>query len=259
MSRKHKKRVIGIDNLVGKMSTSSTDITPNLFLEDNFSDIYESITSINAPLISNRDFLRRTHRIMPLRNVDTILNFPHEEKERLLDLLVEYVLSLDVSNPASIVKAYDEIKKKLAHDSSVGKYFSNLTQSYESLSGREKIYVMKTALTKIKIKSDSIRLTICDQITKVKEPIELILLDQVFYLIREFSSISISKLDKPSKGVESRLSSILVWTIKLEAVRRGKLSMKDMTGDVAMGAISIEPKHIKIEKVAEPVLALLGE
>lgn len=94
----------------------------------------------------------------------------------------------------------------------------------------------------------------------IKNPLELVLLDQILYLIQEFSNVVLSKLDKPREQRLHEIGVILVLTLKLEAVRRGRITIKDVEGDVALESIFIKPKHVMMtEEVSKSVLTVMGE
>lgn len=239
------------------MSIASTDIAP-AFLDDHFSQLYENIVSLGAPIVSTPDYLRRTRKSQLLRYVNSVLNIPYSERERLLDPLVDYALSLDVSNPEAMENAIRELRKKFEDNPQFGQYFTKLERTFDSLNPRDRRYVLKRTVTNIKTRVESIRLMISEQI--IKNPLELVLLDQIFYLIQEFSNVVLSKLEKPKEQRFHEIGVILILTLKLEAVRRGKITIKDVEGDVALESIFIRPKHVMMtEEVSKSVLTVVGE
>lgn len=243
-----------------KMEIADTSIT-STFLDDHFSNIYENVLSLNVPIVSIPDFLRRIHRTSLLRYVHNVMDIPYHEKEKLLDPLIEYVLSLDVSNPEALEKATIDLKKRLENNPRYGRYFERLEKMFKSLTPRDQIYVLKMSITKTKTKVESIRFMVNDQIIKEKNPIELVLLDQILYSIQEFCDTLLSKLDNPKKKSRpNEIGIILSLMLKVEAVRRGKITMRSMEDDIALSSIFVRPKHVLITRdIAEPVLALLGE
>lgn len=236
------------------------DIAPT-FLNDYSSHIYENILSLGIPIISTPDFLRVRRKITFLKHVQKIINIPYHEREKLLEPLVDYALQFDISNPDAMQKAYGDLTKKLKNNPQYGHYFERLDRMFDSLNFGEKLHILKMSITKIKTKVESMRLMISDKIINEKGTVKLVLLDQVLYSIQEFSDILLSKLARHKKKLQLvGMGMILVLTLKLEAVRRGKIPIESMEEDIALSSVFIRPKHILITKqVAEPVLALLGE
>lgn len=214
----------------------------SIVLDDHFSQIYENILSINAPLASTPDYLRRVRKSHVEKQVQKVLTPSYEERKKILDPLVEYVLSLDLSDAELLKGAIHDLKEKLEENPDFGRYFDRLKRTFQSFNPSEQKRVMKMSITKMQSNIETIRHVANDQIMEIKNPQKLILLDQILYTILSLFDETLSDLSKDKTKI-NKLSAILVLTLKLEAVRRGEFLIADLEQDLSTATSLIPPKH----------------
>lgn len=220
----------------------SSEGNANVILEDHFSQIYENTLSINTPLVSTPDYLRRTRKGHIESQVRKVLSSSYEERKKILDPLVEYVMNLDLSNPQVMMGAIEDLKEKLEENPDYGSYFDRLEGTFKSLSPDEKRRVMRMSITNMQSNIHAIRHETNDQIMVEKDPYELILLDQILYTISGLFERTLSELDK-EKTELNLLSPILVLTLRLECVRRERISITDLEQDLSHAITLLPLKH----------------
>lgn len=238
--------------------------SPRALVDDYFSDTFESVVSLNLPLASASDYLRRVHKAQYIRPIREILSLAHAEKEKLLAPLVDFIASLDVSDPGVIADVFNKSKMKIKDDPEYGRIIEKIERYFNSLSPNQKFHVLNLATSKVLNTARSMRYSINRQITQVKNPSHFLLLDQIMYLVQE-SAIRLltilrrtTKVSKITRSMETEFGLMLRALLRLEAVRRKRILLEEMMSDVSLLGLRTEPKHIVLrEGMIKPILAAL--
>ncbi|KXA88871.1 hypothetical protein AKJ62_04255, partial [candidate division MSBL1 archaeon SCGC-AAA259D14] len=232
---------------------------------DHFSHLHENALTFSTPAVSAGDFLRRKRCDFAARGTREILKSSFENREKMLDPLVDYVLALNPSDPSTVNKAAMEMKSKLEENERYGKYFKALENELNSLSMKDKRRVLEIGLTEALSNANAIRMTINDRFFAGQHLRDLTLLDQALYVISELIKTGMSEIEKIGEKKDIRLGSLnhaLILTLKLEAVRRGRVKITDIERDITAASVVI-PRKEEIEKLSskttKSTVDLLGE
>jgi hypothetical protein len=196
----------------------------NSILGSFYSDLFDSITMVMRPIVGGVDYLRYMHRAAVVqRELDKISHWDFEMREKLLDALTD-IVSMD---------AYDEefankLETKLSGLDEFSETFKHLEQLTKGLNGQQQYEIIRISLDKLNGRMFSIRNQINSKIWEKKEDInQLLILDQIVYLTQKLIERYLKALrrKKPDAGL---LSMIVFTLLKLEAFRRGKITLDDL-------------------------------
>ncbi len=187
-------------------------------LDDFMSEFFESIAMTLQPMTGAIDYLKRAHRLPQIqRELNKILNLNPETMEKFMELLTDMV-SVDDYNidPDKFKQKIEDIMSGMEE---IKEIFEKIELSSKKLSVSDKSNIIKQALIRLDARVTSIREYIKSRkLDKNEDLSQLLVLDQIFYLIQELIKISKSKYD-PKIWVQ-----ITVSLLKVEAFHRQKIS-----------------------------------
>lgn len=188
-------------------------------LDDFMTEFFESIALTVQPVIGAVDYFRRVHRLHQIqKELGNISNLKVETRDKFLDLLSD-IVSVDVSNIDP-----EELKKKIENIISVIEEIKEIFEKLESVTNKltvsDRYHILKQSLIRLNGRVTSIRDYIKPGIFEY--PNQLLILDQILYLIQELIKISMNKYD------DKIWVQITVSLLKIEAFHREKISFDDL-------------------------------
>lgn len=188
-------------------------------LDDFMSEFFESITLTVQPVIGAVDYFRRAHILHQIqKELGNISNLKAETRDKFLDLLTD-IVSVDVSNIDP-----EDLKKKIENIISVIEEIKEIFEKLESVTNKltisDRSHIIKQSLIRLNGRVTSIRDYIKPGIFEY--PNQLLVLDQILYLIQELIKISMNKHD------DKIWVQITVSLLKIEAFHREKISFDDL-------------------------------
>lgn|GEM_PF-1267855 len=199
------------------------------FILDVFStEIFEIITWMRRPVVSAIDYLRPTRRLYQVQNeLNQILTLDYATREKLLDALTD-IVSVDIYEE-DIEDIEKRLEGKLSELKEFDETFNKLKMFTTRLDSHQRSEVYKLTLRKLNGRVTSIRDEIKSKIWDINEDSrQLLVLDQIFFLIQELIKEAIKKVDDFDLWI-----MISISLLRIEAFHRGKITFEDLQHDVS--------------------------
>lgn len=173
---------------------------------------------IMRPAIGGIDYLRSMHRVyLVQREFDKISRWDLDTRERLLDALTD-IVSFDIYNDDFATK----LEAKISELKEFKETFEQLSQLTTRLNPIQRNEILSISLNKLSGKISSVRDNINLKMWDKNEDVnQLMVLDQILYLIQELIRETLRKKDSKILGL------IIFSLLKIEAFHRGKITFED--------------------------------
>jgi len=200
----------------------------NFILDVFSSDIFEIITWIRRPVVGAVDYLRSMHKLYNIQNeLNQILNLEYDTREKLLDALTD-IVSINVYEE-DLEEIEKRLELKLSDLKEFDETFKRLKTITKKLDSHQRYEVNRLALIKLNGRISSIREEIKSKIwDKNENASQLLVLDQMFFLIQELIKEGIKKVDNIDIWIMLSIS-----LLRIEAFHRGKITYEDLQDDVS--------------------------
>lgn len=199
------------------------------FILDVFStEIFEIITWMRRPVVSAIDYLRPTRKLYQVQNeLNQILTLDYATREELLDALTD-IVSVNIYEE-DIEEIEKRLEGKLSELKEFDETFKKLKMFTTRLDSHQRSEVYKLTLRKLNGRVTSIRDEIKSKIWDINEDSkQLLVLDQIFFLIQELIKEAIKKVDDFDLWI-----MISISLLRIEAFHRGKITFDDLQNDVS--------------------------
>jgi|GEM_PF-5147720 len=201
------------------------------FLNDFFSVLYESIVSLNNPIISARDYIRRLRKTYYVRDIDKILCLTDIEKEKMLNIMTDFVTSSDYTM-SEMVESYSKIHNKITEDSEYGEIFKKLDTHMNSLKKQEKRLVLRSSFKKLYSQIQNMQSEINERIIEVENPSELLIISESLIVLEHTIDVILSKI-KHKKSFSRYNIFLSTLLMRFEAVRLKKMPIENLMNDLS--------------------------
>ena len=200
----------------------------NFILDVFSSDIFEIITWIRRPVVGAVDYLRSMHKLYNIQNeLNQILNLEFDTREKLLDALTD-IVSINIYEE-DLEEIEKRLELKLSDLKEFDETFKRLKTITKKLDSHQRYEVNRLALIKLNGRISSIREEIKSKIwDKNENASQLLVLDQMFFLIQELIREGIKKVDDIDLWIMLSIS-----LLRIEAFHRGKITFEDLQDDVS--------------------------
>ncbi|NJD53003.1 MAG: hypothetical protein FIB07_09075 [Candidatus Methanoperedens sp.] len=200
----------------------------NFILDIFSSDIFEIITWIRRPVVGAVDYLRSMHKLYNIQNeLNQILNLEYDTREKLLDALTD-IVSINVYQE-DLEEIEKRLELKLSDLKEFDETFKRLKTITKKLDSHQRYEVNRLALIKLNGRISSIREEIKSKIwDKNENASQLLVLDQMFFLIQKLIKEGIKKVDDIDIWIMLSIS-----LLRIEAFHRGKITYEDLQDDVS--------------------------
>ena len=200
----------------------------NFILDVFSSDIFEIITWIRRPVVGAVDYLRSMHKLYNIQNeLNQILNLEFDTREKLLDALTD-IVSINIYEE-DLEEIEKRLESKLSDLKEFDETFKRLKTITKKLDSHQRYEVNRLALIKLNGRISSIREEIKSKIwDKNENASQLLVLDQMFFLIQELIREGIKKVDDIDLWIMLSIS-----LLRIEAFHRGKITFEALQDDVS--------------------------
>ena len=200
----------------------------NFILDVFSSDIFEIITWIRRPVVGAVDYLRSMHKLYNIQNeLNQILNLEFDTREKLLDALTD-IVSINIYEE-DLEEIEKRLELKLSDLKEFDETFKRLKTITKKLDSHQRYEVNRLALIKLNGRISSIREEIKSKIwDKNENASQLLVLDQLFFLIQELIKEGIKKVDDIDIWIMLSIS-----LLRIEAFHRGKITFEALQDDVS--------------------------
>ena len=200
----------------------------NFILDVFSSDIFEIITWIRRPVVGAVDYLRSMHKLYNIQNeLNQILNLEYDTREKLLDALTD-IVSINIYEE-DLEEIEKRLELKLSDLKEFDETFKRLKTITKKLDSHQRYEVNRLALIKLNGRISSIREEIKSKIwDKNENASQLLVLDQMFFLIQELIREGIKKVDDIDIWIMLSIS-----LLRIESFHRGKITFEDLQDDVS--------------------------
>jgi len=200
----------------------------NFILDVFSSDIFEIITWIRRPVVGAVDYLRSMHKLYNIQNeLNQILNLEYATREKLLDALTD-IVSINIYEE-DLEEIEKRLESKLSDLKEFDETFKRLKTITKKLDSHQRYEVNRLALIKLNGRISSIREEIKSKIwDKNENASQLLVLDQMFFLIQELIREGIKKVDDIDIWIMLSIS-----LLRIEAFHRGKITFEALQDDVS--------------------------
>jgi hypothetical protein len=181
------------------------------------SDFFDGVTMILRPIIGGVDYLRYIRQShLAQKELNKLSKWDFDKRDRFLDILTD-IVSGDIYDKSFMVK----IEEKISTMDEYKETFAQLGRLTTKLNPAQRNEILRISLNKLNGKISSVRDNINLKMWDKNEDVnQLMVLDQILYLIQEQISETIRKKD-------SDILLIIVFSLlKLEAFRRNKISFE---------------------------------
>jgi hypothetical protein len=219
-------------------------------LNDFSSELYLDTMRLSHPIVSATSLVKHTAAGVSKRSIDKVLNLPFQQQEQLLGFLIELVVE-HREKDEHWEKFTETVLKKIKKNIDFNTYFSTLDRHFKTLNTFQQTQIIRLSLNKLVSELESMRREINTRImNKHANRKELFILDQVLcYLFNTLSNLPLEKKVSASdkKKIERRMGFGLYLILRLEAYRRRRITLDDLTED-----ISLFPTFIPQESYIKP-------
>jgi hypothetical protein len=206
-------------------------------------DMFDGITFIMRPVVGGIDYLRSMHQsYLFKKEINKISNFDFETREKIIDFFTDIVAGRIFDE-----EFIDELERKVSELDEIRDIFKELNHRRLNIEQKQMHHILNLSLRKLNGRIVSIRDEINSRMWDDGEDItQLLLLDQVFYLIQEMIK---EALDIPhSKLADSNIWNEIIFSLLyIEAFHRKKVSYLDFQN--FMSSLSLynykERKNVK--------------
>ncbi|ETA67371.1 hypothetical protein V7O61_03080 [Methanolobus sp. WCC1] len=186
-------------------------------------DMFDGITFIMRPVVGGIDYLRSMHQsYLFKKEINKISNFDFETREKIIDFFTDIVAGRIFDE-----EFIDELERKVSELDEIRDIFKELNHRRLNIEQKQIHHILNLSLRKLNGRIVSIRDEINSRMWDDGEDItQLLLLDQVFYLIQEMIK---EALDIPhSKLADSNIWNEIIFSLLyIEAFHRKKVSYLD--------------------------------
>lgn len=186
-------------------------------------DMFDGITFIMRPVVGGIDYLRSMHQsYLFKKEINKISNFDFETREKIIDFFTDIVAGRIFDE-----EFIDELERKVSELDEIRDIFKELNHRRLNIEQKQMHHILNLSLRKLNGRIVSIRDEINSRMWDDGEDItQLLLLDQVFYLIQEMIK---EALDIPhSKLADSNIWNEIIFSLLyIEAFHRKKVSYLD--------------------------------
>ena len=219
-------------------------------LNDFSSELYLDAMRLSHPIVSATSLVKHTAAGVSRRSIDKIINLPFKEQEQLLGYLTELVID-HREKDEHWEKFTETVLKKIKKNDTYNTYFRALDRNFKNLDTFQQTQIIRLSLNKLVSELESIRREINVRIlSKSANRKELFILDQVLsYLHNTLSNLPLEKKVTTSdkNKIKQRMGFGLYLILRLEAYRRKRITLDDLTED-----ISLFPTFIPQENYLKP-------
>jgi len=218
-------------------------------LNDYSSELYRDTMRLCRPIISGERIIKHTRAGITVRSIDRILNLSYSEQDDLLNFLTELVIDRREEN-----KDWDKFMQSLI-DKIMSKpkfktHFNALDSYFKKLNSTERMQVLSLSINKLNCGIESIRREINSRLwNRTANVQELMIIDQVLYFFQNvINSVPLGKKLKKSEKeqVNEKMGFSGYLILRLEAYRRGKISLDDLNEDLSLSrGFKPNEKYIK--------------
>ncbi|MDN5310592.1 MAG: hypothetical protein PWP14_1986 [Methanolobus sp.] len=195
----------------------------NSILDSFSTDMFDGMTFIMRPVVGGIDYLRSMHQsYLFKKEINKISNLDFETREKILDLFTDIVAGKLFDEDF-----IDELEGKVSQLDEIKDVFKELEHKRLNIEQKQMHHILKLSLRKLNGRIVSIRDEINSGMWEDGEDIgQLLLLDQVFYLIQEMIK---EALDLPLNKLDnSNIWNELIFSLLyIEAFHRKKVSDLD--------------------------------
>lgn len=192
----------------------------NSILNSFSTDMFDGITLIMRPVVGGIDYLRSMHQsYLFQKEINKISQFDFQTREKIIDILTDIVVG----------RIYDEdfiedLEREVSELDEIKEVFKELNHRRLNIEQNQIHHVLKLSLRKLNGKIVSIRDEINSKMWDDGEDIaQLLLLDQVFYLIQEM--IKEALIIPLNKLADSNIWNEIIYSLLyIEAFHRKKVS-----------------------------------
>ncbi|MDY0386825.1 MAG: hypothetical protein RBT65_06785 [Methanolobus sp.] len=192
----------------------------NSILNSFSTDMFDGITLIMRPVVGGIDYLRSMHQsYLFQKEINKISQFDFQTREKIIDILTDIVVG----------RIYDEdfiedLEREVSELDEIKEVFKELNHRRLNIEQNQIHHVLKLSLRKLNGKIVSIRDEINSKMWDDGEDIaQLLLLDQVFYLIQEM--IKEALIIPLNKLADSNIWNEIIFSLLyIEAFHRKKVS-----------------------------------
>lgn len=196
----------------------------NSILNSFSSDMFDGITFVMRPVVGGIDHLRQMHKAYQFqKEINKISNISFETREKILDALTDIVVGKTFNDDLK-----DDFENKLSEFDNINEVFKNLENLTTKIDQRQLPKIFRLSLIKLNGRISSIRDEINRTMWNKGENVnQLLVLDQIFYLIQEIINDTLNEpIDKLFESVSwSVLMSSLLY---VEAFHRNKVTFTDV-------------------------------
>jgi len=215
-------------------------------LNDFSSEIFTDTMRIYKPIISGRQFVKRTSATLSLKTIDKIINLTHDEQDKLLDIFSDFVAVPFEEDWSKFIKKLNDKSKS---NTEFKKSFDTLDKYFKKLDKHQQSSIIRLSINKLRGEIQSIRNEINDRLLlKNTNRQELLIIDQILYYMENvLSLIPFSKFIKKNEKskIEKELGFSLYLLLRLEAYRRKKIELDNLKEDLSSSNFSPKEKYIK--------------
>ncbi len=196
----------------------------NYILNSFSSDMFDGITFVMQPVVGGIDYLRYMHKAYLFqKEINTISNFNFETRELIIDALTDIVIGKTLNEDLE-----NDLKNKLSELDEISETFKNLEHLTQGVDQQQLHHILRLSLIKLNGRISSIRDEINITMWNKGEDIDqLLVLDQIFYLIQEIIK---DVLNEPiNKLFDSTSHNVLIFSLLyIEAFHRNKVTFEDV-------------------------------
>ena len=178
-------------------------------LNDFSSEIFTDTMRIYKPIISGRQFVKRTSATLSLKTIDKIINLTHDEQDKLLDVFSDFVAVPFEEDWSKFIKKLNDKSKS---STEFKKSFDTLDKYFKKLDKHQQSSIIRLSINKLRGEIQSIRNEINDRLLlKNTNRQELLIIDQILYYMENvLSLIPFGKFIKRMKNQKLKKNSDLV-------------------------------------------------
>lgn len=215
-------------------------------LNDFSSDIYRDTIRLYKPIVSGERIVKRTAADLSLVSIDKLIHLDDRDQEALLELFTDFV---SVSYKGDWDLFVDRLNDWIKKNHKFKELFDSLDTYFDKLDNYQKSRIIRLTVNKLSGEIESIRNEINDRLLfKESNKKELLLIDQILYLMQNaLQKIKFGKSIKRNeqKKIEKELGFSLYILLRLEAYRRGKITVDDLKDDLSSSTFSPKDEYIK--------------
>jgi len=209
-------------------------------LNDFINEVYRGTMRICRPLTSGENIIKHTQAGVILKPIDKIMNLPYQEQNELLDFLTELVINIK-ENDEKWDRFKNTLTEEIMNKRKFKTYFSSLDKYFNKLNNTEKYQVLSLTINKLSCDIESVRREVNKRLWNEKANVqELMIIDQELYFIQNIlNSLDLRKRikKKDKELINVRMGLCLYLLLRLEAYRRKKITVDDLTDDLYLSNI----------------------